>query len=134
MKTLSRIALLTLLLVLLATLVGCSSGGSSSGAQSTPPSTSASGGGTGAAGGSSAASVSIANFAFSPADLTVKVGTKVTWQNNDTAAHTVTADDKSFDSGPINQGASYSFTFAKAGSYSYHCSVHPSMTAKVTVQ
>lgn len=79
-------------------------------------------------------SVTIAGFAFSPQSLTVAVGTKVTWTNNDGVAHTVTADQKAFDSGPISSGSTYSFTFTKAGTYTYHCAIHPNMKATVVVQ
>ncbi len=79
-------------------------------------------------------SVTIMNFAFSPATLTVKTGTKVTWTNNDTVTHTVTADQGAFDSGNISPGSTFSFTFTKAGTYSYHCNIHHSMTATITVQ
>jgi plastocyanin len=73
--------------------------------------------------------VQIANFAFSPSTLEVKVGTTVTWTNADT----VTSDDGSFASNDLNQGASFSFTFTTAGTYAYHCGVHPGMKATVTV-
>ncbi len=79
-------------------------------------------------------SVSIANFAFSPTALTVKKGTKVIWTNNDTVTHTVTADKGAFNSGPLAPGRTFSFTFTKAGSYSYHCNIHPSMMATIVVQ
>lgn len=79
-------------------------------------------------------SIAIANFAFAPAVLTVKVGTKVTWTNNDGATHTVTADQGAFGSGGLPTGQSYSFTFTKAGTYTYHCSIHPAMTASIIVQ
>ncbi len=77
--------------------------------------------------------VIIQGNAFSPDNLTVKVGTKVTWTNNESYDHTVASDDGSFDSGNIGQGQSYSFTFTKAGTYSYHCAIHTFMTAKVVV-
>jgi plastocyanin len=78
--------------------------------------------------------VEISNFAFSPATLTVPVGTKVTWTNKDSASHTVTSDDgKTFDSKGMAQGATYSFTFTTAGTFAYHCAVHPMMTATVIV-
>jgi plastocyanin len=78
------------------------------------------------------------SFAFSPATLTVKVGTKVTWTNMTQAGHTVTSDDgKSFDSGISNpiaaSGGTYSFTFKKAGTFTYHCQIHPFMKATITV-
>lgn len=83
--------------------------------------------------GASAGSVKIANFAFGPASLTVKVGATVTWTNSDSPTHTVTADDGSFDSGNIAPGATFKQTFTKAGTYTYHCAIHSSMTASVTV-
>lgn len=78
--------------------------------------------------------VTIQNMAFSPASLTVKVGDKVTWTNQDSVGHSATADDNSFDTGVIAQGQSGSTTFSKAGTYTYHCKVHPSMTATIIVQ
>ena len=79
-------------------------------------------------------SVTIANFAFSPQTLMVKVGTKVTWTNKDKVTHTVTADKGAFSSGPLAPGNSFSFTFTQAGTYSYHCSIHPFMMATIVVQ
>lgn len=78
--------------------------------------------------------VTIQNMAFSPTTLTVKVGDKVTWTNQDSVGHSATADDNSFDTGVIAQGQSGSNTFTKAGTYTYHCKVHPSMTATIIVQ
>ncbi len=78
--------------------------------------------------------ITIQNMAFSPASLTVKVGDKVIWTNQDSVGHSATADDSSFDTGVIAQGQSGSFTFSKAGTYTYHCSVHPSMKATIIVQ
>jgi len=77
--------------------------------------------------------VTIAGFAFSPAALTVKVGTTVKWTNQDTAGHTVNADDNSWGSGDLQKGDSFSFTFATTGTFAYHCGVHPSMEATITV-
>ncbi|HET8844836.1 MAG TPA: cupredoxin family copper-binding protein [Ktedonobacteraceae bacterium] len=79
-------------------------------------------------------SVSIASFAFSPASLTVAVGTKVTWTNNDSVTHTVTENNGAFDSKDLAPGQTFSFTFDKAGTYSYHCNIHPSMTATIVAQ
>jgi len=81
----------------------------------------------------SGAKVNIQNFSFSVASLSIASGTMVTWTNNDNTAHTVTADDGSFDSGNIAPGHTYSRTFASAGSFSYHCSIHPMMKAAVVV-
>jgi plastocyanin len=78
--------------------------------------------------------VTIDNFAFGPSSLTVAVGTKVTWTNKDSDAHTVTADDGSFDSGALGEGATFSQTFSKAGTYAYHCKIHSFMTATIVVQ
>ena len=77
--------------------------------------------------------VSIKNFAFNPPNTTVSAGTTVTWVNNDQAPHTATANDGAFDSGTLQPGQSYSFTFDKPGTYAYHCNIHPDMSATVTV-
>src|SRR5215213_4393626 len=77
--------------------------------------------------------VSIKDFAFNPPNATVAPGTTVTWVNNDQAPHTATADDGAFDSGTLQPGQSFSFTFDEAGTYAYHCNIHPDMTATVTV-
>ena len=78
--------------------------------------------------------VTIQNFAFSPTALTVKVGDKVTWTNQDSAGHSATADDGSFDTGVLAQGRSGSVTFSKPGTYTYHCSVHPTMKGTIIVE
>ncbi len=78
--------------------------------------------------------VAISNFAFNSADLHVAAGTTVTWTNNDTAPHTVTADDASFTSVTLNKGDTYSKTFATPGTYPYHCIIHTMMKADVVVQ
>jgi plastocyanin len=78
--------------------------------------------------------VSISNFSFSPANITVKKGTTVTWTNNDSTTHTVTGDTNGGPkSGDLNPGKAYSFTFSAAGTFAYHCSIHPDMTGTVTV-
>jgi plastocyanin len=81
-----------------------------------------------------ATTVTISNFAFTPATLTVKVGTTVVWTNKDSTAHTVTADDGTFNSGNVAPGATYSYTFAKAGTVVYHCAIHTYMKGTVIVQ
>jgi plastocyanin len=78
--------------------------------------------------------VNIANFVYSPETITVKVGDKVTWTNKDSVGHSATADDNSWDTGVFGQGESKSITFDKAGTYSYHCSVHSNMHGTVIVQ
>jgi plastocyanin len=83
---------------------------------------------------SSTDKVSIENFSFSPATITVKKGTTVTWTNNDTTAHTVTADSgNAFDSGTMEQGKTFSHTFDSAGTFKYHCTLHSDMHGTVTV-
>jgi plastocyanin len=79
--------------------------------------------------------VSIKNFAFDPISITVKVGTTVTWTNADQDPHTVTSDGKSgpLNSKPLNQGDTFQYTFSQAGTFSYLCTIHPFMTATVTV-
>jgi plastocyanin len=88
------------------------------------------------AGGALAAdsTVSIANFAFDPDTVTIQVGDTITWTNNDGTAHTATAGDGSFNTGNIGPGASDSVTFDTAGSFAYHCAIHPQMTGTVVVQ
>lgn len=82
----------------------------------------------------SANSVNLANFAFSPATITVKVGTTVTWTNKDGTTHTVTSDTATFDSGNLAANEKYSYTFSTAGTYPYHCTIHPYMKGTVIVQ
>jgi len=77
--------------------------------------------------------VTIANFAFAPDTLTVKVGTTVKWTNQDSASHNVTADDNSWGSDTLNTGDSFSYTFNTAGTYAYRCGFHASMKATIIV-
>lgn len=77
--------------------------------------------------------VSIVDFAFQPASLMIASGTTVTWTNTGSAPHTATADDGSFDSGQLTSGQSFSQTLSTPGTFTYHCSVHPFMTAMITV-
>lgn len=89
--------------------------------------------GGGGGGGTTGASVAIANMAFSPATLTVKAGTAITFTNSDGATHTATSDATGFNTGDIGYGASKSITITTAGTYTYHCNYHPSMTGTITV-
>lgn len=88
-------------------------------------------GGTGA--GPGANEVFIQGMAFSPSSLTVTAGTTVTWTNKDAIGHTVTSNTNLFKSGTLSNGGTFSFTFATAGTYSYFCSIHPSMVGTITV-
>lgn len=79
--------------------------------------------------------VTIDNFSFSPATITVAAGTVITWVNHDDIPHTVVSDDKTtFKSHALDTDEKFTFTFAKPGTYTYFCSLHPHMTAKVVVQ
>ncbi len=77
--------------------------------------------------------VSIDNFTFSPAELTVKVGTTVTWKNHDDIPHAVVSAGK-FKSKTLDTDDSFSFTFTAAGEYKYFCSLHPHMTGTIKVE
>lgn len=83
-----------------------------------------------------AAQVTIDNFTFSPATLTVSVGTTVTWTNGDDIPHTVVSagDPRAFKSNALDTGDKFSFTFTKAGSYPYFCSIHPKMTGRIVAK
>ncbi len=76
--------------------------------------------------------VTIQNFAFNPESVTISSGDTVKWTNMDSTTHTITGTD--FSSGNLNKGDSYENTFTKAGSYDYHCSIHPSMKGTVIVK
>ena len=80
--------------------------------------------------------VKIDNFSFGPASLTVAVGTTVTWTNRDDIPHTVvsTDDPKTFKSKVLDTDEKFSYTFSKAGTYPYFCSIHPKMTAQIVVR
>ncbi len=105
----------------LALVVAC---GSSGGTTTTAPGTSGSGG----------AQVVMKDFAFDPASVTIKAGESVAWTNQDSATHTVVGDNGEFQSGDLANGADFAFTFDKAGTYTYHCGIHPSMKGTVVVQ
>jgi plastocyanin len=82
------------------------------------------------------AQVVIDNFAYSPREITVAAGTRVTWVNHDDSPHTVTstAKPKAFDSGAMDTDAAFTFLFPAPGTYEYFCAVHPHMTGKVIVK
>jgi plastocyanin len=77
--------------------------------------------------------VTIDNFTFAPAEVTVKVGTTVTWTNHDDIPHTVVSAGK-FRSKALDTDDSFSFTFTAAGEYKYFCSLHPHMTGTIKVE
>lgn len=80
-----------------------------------------------------AAKVRIVDFSYDPDPVTIQVGGKVIWQNEDSDPHTATADDGSFDTGTIEEGKIKSETFKDAGTYSYFCEIHPEMKGTVEV-
>ena len=89
------------------------------------------GGGAGAGG----TEVSMEGIKFVPADVTVEPGDTVTWTNNDSVGHDVTGDNfKSGDAGAMQGGDTFEFTFDKAGTFDYVCTVHPGMEGSVTVK
>jgi plastocyanin len=77
--------------------------------------------------------IQIADSAFSPATLTISVGDSVTWTNADDRPHTVTSNDGAFDSGNLDEGRAFSFTFTEPGTYTYVCNYHPKMQATIVV-
>jgi len=85
---------------------------------------------------SAAMEVKIDNFSFSPATLTVAVGTTVTWTNQDDIPHTVvsTDDPRAFRSKVLDTDEKFTYTFSKAGTFAYFCSVHPKMIGTVVVK
>jgi len=127
---------MTIVTVALAGLVatGCSSSSDSdsTGATADPAVTPAPADGTAAAS-AGVGSVSIVDFAFAPADLTVAVGTAITWTNNDGAPHRIESDDGSFDSDDLSGGDTFEHTFDSAGSFPYLCGIHASMSGTITV-
>ena len=74
------------------------------------------------------------NFDYSPMSLAVPVGATVTWKNLDGEPHTVVSVDGTFRSQALDQNDTFSFTFKKAGTYKYVCSIHPKMMATITVK
>lgn len=84
-------------------------------------------------GAADATRVRITNFTFAPRALTVKVGTAVTFENEDDIPHVVVANDGSFRSKALDTGDSYVFTFTKSGDFPYFCALHPHMQGTITV-
>jgi len=79
--------------------------------------------------------VLIQGFRFKPANITLKRGTRVRWINKDSTAHTATANNgRSFNSGRLGKGQTYTHTFTRAGKKPYHCKIHPHMKGRITVR
>lgn len=77
--------------------------------------------------------VEIVDFAYDPDPVMIEEGGKVIWQNEDSAPHTATAEDGSFDTGTLEEGKLGSESFKEAGTYPYICSIHPDMKGTVEV-
>jgi plastocyanin len=118
--------LLVTALVAVVALAGCSS------SQPAAPSGGSSGGSTPSGGPAKTVAVSMASFAFDPANVDVAAGGTVTWTNNDSVGHTVKIDGKVSDT--IAPKGTFSKTFAAAGTFPFSCTIHPSMTGNVTVK
>ena len=101
----------------------------------TDPASAAPAEGTAAAPEAAPDQVVIDNFAFQPATLTVKAGTKVTWVNRDDVPHTATSADqrKKFNSGTLDTDQQFSHRFDAPGTHKYYCSLHPRMTGQIVV-
>jgi plastocyanin len=78
--------------------------------------------------------VKIENFAFSPAEIVIKPGDTVTFENEDAVKHSATADDESFDTKLIAQHEKVTITFDQEGQFTYYCMPHPAMTGTITVK
>jgi plastocyanin len=129
LKALAVLALAALSLVLVA--CGGDSDDSTGGdATATVEETTESGG---ASGGSTAEDVEIVEFAYQPEPVVVEVGGAVTWTNEDTAPHTATADDGSFETETLAKGKSEAISFDEAGTFPYFCAIHPTMHGTVEV-
>lgn len=81
-----------------------------------------------------ATQVKIENFSFAPQTITVPVGAAVHWLNRDDIPHTVVSEDKSFKSKVLDTDDGFTHTFSHSGTYTYYCSLHPRMTARVVVR
>lgn len=142
MKPLPAAALVALSLGL----VACGGGGSDSTSTTTETATTTEEAGGSSAGGETSESepapsgeaaksekVQIVEFSYEPDPVVVQAGGKVIWQNEDTAPHTATADDGSFDTGTIEKGKLGSATFKEPGTFTYFCEIHPTMHGTVEV-
>lgn len=78
--------------------------------------------------------VTISNFSFQPGTVTIRAGTTIVWTNQDTAPHSIAADDGSFSSESLTMNSIHRRVFTTAGSFPYHCGVHPNMRGTIVVQ
>jgi plastocyanin len=128
-----------------ALLLGLGAAACGGGGYSTSPGGGGGGAGGGGGGGCPAATFCTTVSTFTPTTRTVAVGTTVTWENNSGVGHTVfwddatgraaaTAGDGSGDMTTLNNGASHTRVFNTAGTYGFHCTIHPGMSGTLTVQ
>ena len=117
------------------------SGGASAPAASVPAASAAdSGGGAAAAcaaapaGATATVNVTIKDFKFAPQPIEAKVGDVIAWANQDSAPHSATLDNGACDTKPINPGSSATLVFTAPGTYTYHCSVHPTQMKDYTIE
>jgi plastocyanin len=121
-----RLSRLLMSLAIVVLVSACGGSGSDSTPTTQPSKPAASTGGADA--------VTIQDFKFGPATLSVKQGAKVTVTNRDSTTHTATADDGAFDTGDLDPGASKTVTLPKAGRYAYHCEIHSFMKGTIVVR
>jgi plastocyanin len=125
--------LLALCAVVALAAAGCGSSNSGSSSTSTPAASSSTS--TAAASSGGGVAIKMQNIAFAPKAVTVKVGQKVTWTNDDSVDHNVTSQSgESIKSDNFGKGATFSFTPTKAGTIKYVCTIHPGMDGTLTVQ
>ena len=106
--------------------------GYSAAAPSPTPAPAPSGGGTPVS--IPAGAESLGNRAFAPDQVEIAVGGTVTWTNTDTVSHTTTSDQGVWDSGTVRAGGQFSSTYSTAGTFPYHCAIHPGMVGTITVR
>jgi plastocyanin len=124
-----RGTLLALCAVVALAAAGCGGSDNGGSTSSAPASTSSS-----SSGGGGGVAIKMQNIAFDPKAVTVKVGQKITWTNDDSTDHNVTANSGAdFKSDNFGKGGTFSFTPTKAGTIKYVCTIHPGMDATVTV-
>jgi plastocyanin len=131
------LAALVLALIAVIALAGCGGSATTTAPPTTAPPTTGSVGSTSSSNASTApteATVVMKGSLFDPVTVTIRARGLVTWENQDATQHDVTADDGTFKSNLISKGGSFSFRFAKPGTYTYSCTVHPSMKGEVIVE
>jgi plastocyanin len=124
-RRIAIVGIVALALVALSLVAASCGGGTSGGSETTTTAPSTGGGG---------AEVVMKDMTFDPATVTIKTGKSVTWTNEDSVTHTVAGDNGEFQSGDLANGVTFSFTFDTSGTYTYHCSIHPSMKGTVVAE